>query len=237
MMEIETSRRKRTENFSKSEEKFLIESVKKFTNIIECKKTDAVSIKEKNAAWIKVANWFNSNSQNYRAADQLKTKYLNLKKQCKKDFAEEKQIKIGTGGGPFSTLKTSTVDEDIREILGSQVTGMRSNFDNDLDENAPENVLDQGIQSEVILESHNNEDNIEYYEITEEINEKSTVSGNLKENRGRPDPLKQKLGKWAESKSNLEDFQIKCYEEEHKKKMDHLEKKKCIRAPAHEIRT
>ncbi|CAG9769725.1 unnamed protein product [Ceutorhynchus assimilis] len=176
MMEMETSKRKRTENFSKSEEKLLIESVKKFTNIIECKKTDAVSNKEKNAAWKKVANCFNSNSQNYRAAEQLKTKYLNLKKQCKKNFAEEKKIKMGTGGGPFSTPKTSTVDEDIREILGSQVTGRRSNFDNDLDENALENVLDQGIQSEGIT--------LEINILVREIAPKSGILKELVDNTG-----------------------------------------------------
>ncbi|KAK5646026.1 hypothetical protein RI129_004490 [Pyrocoelia pectoralis] len=41
----------------------------------------------------------------------------------------------------------------------------------------------------------------------------------------KPDPLKTKLGKWADKKKDLADLQRKCFLEEHKLKLQHLAEK------------
>ncbi|KAL1493887.1 hypothetical protein ABEB36_009571 [Hypothenemus hampei] len=39
----------------------------------------------------------------------------------------------GTGGGPPSTVRMTPIEEDIQKLLGAQITGFVSEFDNDAD--------------------------------------------------------------------------------------------------------
>jgi len=72
-------------NFSKDEEQLLVALVEKYKSIIENKKSNATTWKEK--AWQMIEKEFNSNSgQNPRNSKQLKEKYLNMKKKKTKVF-------------------------------------------------------------------------------------------------------------------------------------------------------
>lgn len=76
---------------------------------------------------------FNSQSgDTHRSANVLMNKYKNLKKRSKKKFADEKAYIYGTGGGPADDpLDVTEVDIAFKEILGSQLTGTVSIYDDD----------------------------------------------------------------------------------------------------------
>ncbi|KAK5650082.1 hypothetical protein RI129_001111 [Pyrocoelia pectoralis] len=85
---------KRAANFSSSEISTIISLVKKkkFYDIIENKKTDTVTNRNKDEAWRVLAEEFNSISGKiYRDAKSLRGKYENTKKQAKNKYAEEKR--------------------------------------------------------------------------------------------------------------------------------------------------
>lgn len=84
----EMSKRKRNINFSKSEEELLVELVKKYQQVIENKKTDAIMWKDKEACWVKLSAEFNSQGLLVpRTVGQLQLKYKNLKKIVRKKSA------------------------------------------------------------------------------------------------------------------------------------------------------
>ena len=64
----------------------------------------------------------------YRSDKVLKIKYENIKKRAKKDH---KRYITGTGGGPSKKIVVTDVDSTIHEILGTQMTGLPSEFDCD----------------------------------------------------------------------------------------------------------
>lgn len=124
---------KRAPNFSKCEEQLLISLVEKYKNIIECKKSNALTWKDKEKAWSKIESEFNSkNSGNaFRSVKHLKEKYNNLKKETKRKFALEKSNASKTGGGPFTPIKVTDVNLAIKNILGEQVSGLQNSYDCD----------------------------------------------------------------------------------------------------------
>jgi len=124
---------KRAANFSKYEEQLLISLVEKYKNIIESKKSNVVTWKDKEKAWLKIECEFNSknNDNTFRSAKHLKEKYNNLKKNTKKKFAIEKMNISKTGGGSYTPILVTDVDLTIKEILGPQVSGLQNSYDCD----------------------------------------------------------------------------------------------------------
>lgn len=100
-------------------------------HILECKRTDVNSSKSKELAWAALGNDFNANSATFRDATMLRRKYENLKKRSKQKYAQEKCNLTGTGGGSPAVITITAVDESIKNILGTQLTGMTSQFDDD----------------------------------------------------------------------------------------------------------
>lgn len=77
----EKKKRERGSNFSNTEIEILISILHKFKNIIECKKTNATTWREKDAAWENVIKAFNSNCGDvFRSKKALKTKFEDIKK-------------------------------------------------------------------------------------------------------------------------------------------------------------
>lgn len=83
---------KRAANFSTYEEQLLIGLVEKYKNIIESKRNNAVTWKDKEQAWLKIECEFNSrNTDNiFRSGKHLKEKYNNLKKVLKRNLQQKK---------------------------------------------------------------------------------------------------------------------------------------------------
>ncbi|KAJ8946762.1 hypothetical protein NQ314_008802 [Rhamnusium bicolor] len=151
---------KRAFNFSSKEENILISLIKeKYVSQIENKKTDTNANRLKTEAWVKLAKEFNSCcGDSYRDAQVLRNKYLNMKKRSKKNFSEEKKHLHGTGGGSPKSYTTTDIDKSIKEIIGSQMTGLSSEFDND-----QENM--EVKQDHILLIVENDHENAPYAEI------------------------------------------------------------------------
>lgn len=154
MPNMKNEANKRASNFTIPEEDQLLCILKKYSGIIECKRSDAVMNSDKLEVWKKVENEFNSKIINeYRSVKCLKSKYENLKKQTKRKYADQKSYIRGTGGGPSCNSTMSSRDVDIQNILGTRVTGLLSEFDADSEGNvgdAEENsvVFEADFQAE-----------------------------------------------------------------------------------------
>lgn len=87
----------------------------------------------KKDAWAKIENEFNSQSSEYfRTATTLKNKYDNIKRNVKKQYAEEKTFSRGTGGGPNKSFQETAIASTVGEILQTRMTGERSIYDSDI---------------------------------------------------------------------------------------------------------
>lgn len=123
---------RRTVNFTRNEENALLLLVKKYADIIENKKTDSSVNHKKTETWMQIEKEFNYKSEGtYRSASILKNKYLNLKKRSVKNFSNEKKHLYGTGGGPPVIFNPDDIDSNIKEIIGTRMTGFESQFDSD----------------------------------------------------------------------------------------------------------
>lgn len=123
----------RIPNFTQAEINLLLEISKKYKSTIECKKTDAVSWKEKDKCWNTIATEFNARSGAVpRAPKSLRVKYDNMKKTAKKKFAAEKMERYKTGGGTFTPVDITTTDIELREMMDIvMVEGHHNSFDCD----------------------------------------------------------------------------------------------------------
>jgi hypothetical protein len=88
-------KRERPKNVLEEEKEYLLELVTDKKGIIENKKSDTISAKQKRETWNLIANQFNASSKTgTRNAQQLKLLYDNLKKSTKKKLADEKVVKF-----------------------------------------------------------------------------------------------------------------------------------------------
>ncbi|GAB1869632.1 Regulatory protein zeste [Camponotus japonicus] len=122
---------KRAPNFTKTEEEILVQLVKKHDKVLECKRTDTNSNILKEETWKTISKEFNSTTGTFRDPPTLRRKYENLKKKTKKKFADLKCHVKGTGGGEPANIVFDSIDETIQSMLGTQLTGMTSQFDSD----------------------------------------------------------------------------------------------------------
>lgn len=132
MEQVTTKEKKeRQSNFQLNDVLLLIDLVAKNQKKVECKKTDAMSNKEKEKAWDELCLAFNLKSLEVRAAPKLRAKWESLKKSARKEAAELKRSLLKTGGGPPSIRKLSVVTEQVVAIIGTSATGTSANYDCD----------------------------------------------------------------------------------------------------------
>ncbi|KAL9930928.1 uncharacterized protein ACN427_000163 [Glossina fuscipes fuscipes] len=84
-MEFGRNKRNRSANFSVLEEKILLSILKKHKPIVESKGVDAVTWKEKRICWEKIHKEFGKLSPTDRSIKNLKDKYENIKKKCRRE--------------------------------------------------------------------------------------------------------------------------------------------------------
>ncbi|GLV59203.1 hypothetical protein CBL_21033 [Carabus blaptoides fortunei] len=122
-------KRERCRNFTEEEKETLLVLVEQFIGLIENKKTDGVTTKQKNNAWEQVAQSFNSQFKTgSRTGAQLKLLYESLKKKAKKHKADNKVEAYKTGGGTYKTQLTNT-DNKLIAMLGPQLTSLENAYD------------------------------------------------------------------------------------------------------------
>lgn len=97
--ENEEKKRKRSVNFSSSDKDLLFSIVFDYKNIVECKKTDGMTWREKEAAWEQITAKYNSQSTTPRTLDALRKCFLNKKKEVRQAVAKERMEVFKTGGG------------------------------------------------------------------------------------------------------------------------------------------
>ncbi|KAM8718844.1 hypothetical protein ACLKA7_001536 [Drosophila subpalustris] len=124
-------KRQRCANFTPEEEAQLVALVKANQSVLENKKSDAITWKQKALGWEKLATEFTSITGVQRTVSALKSKYEGLKRKSRTEFAEEKRNLFKTGGGPQSKTCDSAVSEQIIEMIGESATGGENVFDSD----------------------------------------------------------------------------------------------------------
>lgn len=125
-------KRERALNFEKSEIQLLTELVTKYRSVIENKKTDAVTNKDKEAVWSTIAATFNaaSSGSTVRTSKTLKLKYESLKKCAKKKMTLHRQELYRTGGGPSAAPALDDAEEKVMAIC-SNISGLDARNDSD----------------------------------------------------------------------------------------------------------
>ncbi|XP_022904817.2 nuclear apoptosis-inducing factor 1-like isoform X1 [Onthophagus taurus] len=129
---MDRKRSKRSTNYTKEECWRLIQLVEKLANVIENKKTDGVTWREKKRAWQKICQTFNSTGKTNRTSQQLRSKYETLKKEVRQAVAKHRADVSSTGGGPCK-VKLSPLHERVQSLIQPSGDGTPSQFDSEFD--------------------------------------------------------------------------------------------------------
>lgn len=88
----ETIKEGRSVNFSTKEMLILVEIVKKYKHIVECKKTDGTTWREKDECWSKITDELNFRcAETFRKKKSVKTKY---EKELKEEIVKKQSRNI-----------------------------------------------------------------------------------------------------------------------------------------------
>ncbi|XP_022837664.1 uncharacterized protein LOC111364840 [Spodoptera litura] len=157
----ENLKRKRDPTFVASEKMALVDLVEKHFAIVECKKTDATTIRSKNQEWQKIAEEFNSvSSVHPREWIVLKNCWENLKKRAKSEQTARNQHYLGTGGGPPRKLTVDPAIDRVLDLIQTRVSGFVNVYDSDgthilaSGNNPSTSVADQAPQNDILLYSN-----------------------------------------------------------------------------------
>ncbi|XP_046403630.1 myb/SANT-like DNA-binding domain-containing protein 3 [Ischnura elegans] len=103
------------ERMNSVERDILISLIMKYRDILENKKTDAVSVSEKVLCWRKIEDLFNANATvQKRQWKQLRKAWDNIKTKRKRMQAQETQRKLATGDAPSTPpVEDSNPELDI----------------------------------------------------------------------------------------------------------------------------
>lgn len=127
-----SQKRDRSSNFTREEIDLLTKLVGMNKNIIENKKSDAVTWKEKELCWKAIEASFNSTSGvAFRSAKTLKLKYEGIKRTTRKKSAVIRAETYRTGGGPSTAPDLTDTEQKIKDMILLSVDGMDSTYDSD----------------------------------------------------------------------------------------------------------
>ncbi|KAK4881286.1 hypothetical protein RN001_004605 [Aquatica leii] len=125
-------KRERTVNFTELEVRVLIDIALRYSFIIENKKTDAVSWKDKNKAWENIATEFNPVTGCInRVSKVLRLKYDNIKPNIKQKQSKNKYEIFKTGGGAAVILPFTDYEKKLMNVVQLSVDGLPSEGDSD----------------------------------------------------------------------------------------------------------
>jgi len=129
-MEKEKRRANFTRAYLKAEMDLLIDIVLKYKHIIENKRIDATTWKDKNEAWEKISSEFNAASKNFpRFTKTIRSKYDTIRKILAKN-ARCSRANTKIGGGQCSVTLTP-YEEKILSLIPNAMVSLESKFDND----------------------------------------------------------------------------------------------------------
>lgn len=130
---MDKRKRERAVNFTELEVRFLVDIALKFSVIIENKKTDAVTSKEKNKAWDDIATKFNAVTGCVnRSAKVLRLKYDSIKRNIKQKNSKNKLEIFKTGGGSAEIQPFTDYEEKLIDYITLTVEGLPAEDDCDM---------------------------------------------------------------------------------------------------------
>lgn len=109
--DVDGKKRLRCSNFSSQEKNILIHIIEKYQDIIECKKTDKVSVQEREKVWEGIAHEFNEMvlAEPVRTSRQLKMCYENLKRRIRKEVCADEQKSVKPSIDPVVALRSQVL--------------------------------------------------------------------------------------------------------------------------------
>ena len=125
---------KRAPNFTSREKSVLLNIVFNYKHIIENKKTDSITWREKDHCWTKLTSIFNSqNPENIaRSKESLRKLYDNLKKNVRQEVANDRAEIKKTGGGKPEDKPKDPATELILGIVNERtIYGLTDSFGGD----------------------------------------------------------------------------------------------------------
>ncbi|XP_026743409.1 uncharacterized protein LOC113506757 isoform X2 [Trichoplusia ni] len=135
-------KRKRSANWMASEKTQLVDLVTEHFHVIENKRTDGVSMKQKLAEWTTISNKYNSQTTlSHRTAENLKSQWESLKKATKKEASFKRMHLIKTGGGPSRPKIDDPLQERILGLITPSAVGLHNPYDKD-NVNVTENITE-----------------------------------------------------------------------------------------------
>lgn len=210
---------KRTANFTSEEEEILLNLVNKYKGILECRKTDNTTNHNKAIAWQNVADEYNEAVRIQRDVKHLKNKYENVKKRLKQKYAKETNL------APCKVLRVSEMEDTLEQILGSQVSGLSSEFDYDVEKEV--DVLTDEVSEKKCEETLPVAQVIEEGKPTELEPIRPNILKLKKQKKlcFTSKDIVNNVSKWNGKKISLIEDRERFQEEEHKKKIEHMEEK------------
>lgn len=150
---MEKQKRSRGVNYSNEEKSLLLNLVCDVKHIIENKKTDCVTNKQKEQTWELISNQFNARAPNgvVRNIESLKKFYDNIKKKTRYDVATHKMAAIKTGGGQGTEIKDPTHELAMSIMNEKTVFGLENIFDSDVVENNLGNSENEDLLSNKVI--------------------------------------------------------------------------------------
>lgn len=109
--DVDGKKRLRCSNFSSQEKNILIHIIEKYQDIIECKKTDKISVQEREKVWEGIAQEFNEMvlAEPIRTSRQLKMCYENLKRRIRKEVCADEQKSVKPSIDPVVALRSQVL--------------------------------------------------------------------------------------------------------------------------------
>lgn len=120
------SGKKKSKNLKEKDKEIIINIILKYKNVIEDKKTDNISLKNKTETWRKITDKFNCESSSLRTTQQIKNVYKNAKCDLKKEISNHKMETYKTGGGTCSSFNENN---PLLSVVSEQTTPIRNDYD------------------------------------------------------------------------------------------------------------
>lgn len=157
-------KRQRGPNFTPSEKEALISIVEGFKKILENKKTDSVTNEDKEKAWQKITDIFNSQNTTFRSSETLKIFYNNLKKNLKKKAADYKKETHLTGGGSAPPDLTYSEQKLLTILNKKTIYGLNANMhDSDATDIAKKNDMNAKASEKVSAKVLSSSSSVSFY--------------------------------------------------------------------------
>ncbi|XP_018577299.1 myb/SANT-like DNA-binding domain-containing protein 3 [Anoplophora glabripennis] len=198
------NKKKRSANFTNNDKALLINIVSKFKHIVENKKTDAVTSREKTEAWKNITQQYNSSGPSCpRDVECLKRCYDNRKKLLRKSVAFERRELYKTGGGLPNIKENKEPGDDLllSIVCDKVINGLDNHFDGDaieLDSDHPQPILSSTTKQGVC------DDNIEIIYETDEENVTNLVQMTENKEKQSETFLKEKNFNEPDQQSGLQ---------------------------------